>query len=122
MRAVETLKAAGLPASKIRAYVLIGYKDTPEDALYRLEAIRKLGLLPNPMRFQPLDSVRKNAYVGPGWTHRELDRYMVYWSQLRKLGKIPFSEFRRDFKKDIQSPLQIALGYWQENNADRRQE
>lgn len=94
MSAFETLTGAGIPAKLIRVYVLIGFDDTPEDALYRLRTILELGALPNPMRYQPLDSVRKNQYVGANWTHRELVRYMRYWSNSRKLSKIPFEEFR----------------------------
>ena len=50
------LRGAGFPAGMIRTYVLIGFKDTPDDALYRLQAVKDLGAWPNPMRFQPLDA------------------------------------------------------------------
>lgn len=93
MRAFEMLRRAGIPASHIRAYVLIGFNDTPEDALHRLETVRSLGAWPNPMRYQPLDARMKNRYTAPGWTHTELVHYMRYWSNLRHLGAIPFKEF-----------------------------
>lgn len=41
----------------------------------------------------PLDATRRNQYVAPGWTERELKRYMRYWSNLRHVGSIPFDEF-----------------------------
>ena len=94
MRAFELLRKAGIAKQAIRVYVLIGFRDTPEDALYRLEAIRGLGITPNPMRYQPLDSVIRNAYVDSDWTDRELRRYVRYWSNLAHLGGIPFNEFR----------------------------
>jgi len=94
MAAFHTLRRAGIPARMIRAYVLIGFNDTPEDAFYRLEAIRALGMWPNPMRYQPLDAQRRNEYVAPGWTHKELQRYVRYFSNLRYLNAIPFEEFR----------------------------
>ena len=93
MAAFDRLTKAGIPARKIGVYVLIGFNDTPEDALYRLVTIRDLGALPNPMRFQPLDAKRKNEYVGENWTHRELQRYMRYWSNLRVTRGTPFEEF-----------------------------
>lgn len=82
-----------IPKSLIRVYVLIGFNDTPDDALYRLKKVQQMGLLPFPMRYQPKDTHRKNAYVSPNWTNRELIRYMKYWSH-RYLWGIPFEEFR----------------------------
>lgn len=95
MAAFERLRRAGLPLSRIRVYVLIGYDDTPEDALYRLRTVQGLGADPSPMRYQALDSMRRNEFVGPAWTHRELTRYMRYWSNLRYLRAVPFEEFER---------------------------
>lgn len=93
MRAFELLREAGIAKSLIRVYVLIGFKDTPEDALYRLQSVFDLGLMPNPMRYQPLKAMVKNSFVGPGWTDRELKRYVRYWSNTAHVGSIPFAEF-----------------------------
>lgn len=94
LQAFEKLIAAGVKAKQIRTYVLIGYKDTPEDARYRLEKIRALGALPNPMRYQPLDAKRKNAYVGENWTEGLLSDYMRYWSKLNYFGGFSFDEYK----------------------------
>jgi hypothetical protein len=94
MRAFERLRKAGIPAGRIHVYVLIGFDDSPADALYRLETVWKMGAWPNPMRYQPLDARRKNEYVAPGWSAVELARYMKYWSNLRHLSAVPFAEFR----------------------------
>lgn len=94
MAAYELLRGAKIPKRAIRVYVLIGYNDTPEDALYRLESVRGLGVIPNPMRYQSLDLFTKNSYVADGWTDYELKRYMRYWSNLVHLGGIPFDEFQ----------------------------
>lgn len=77
----------------IRSYVLIGYRDTPSDALYRLNFCKDLGVWPNPMRYQPIDTLEKNSYVEKGWTDYELKRMMKYWANLRITNKIPYSEF-----------------------------
>jgi len=81
-RAYQLLREAGFPANKIQAYVLIGYKDTPEDALYRLQEIWKTKSFPNPMRYQSLNALKKNEFVGDAWTEAELRKYMKYWSRL----------------------------------------
>jgi hypothetical protein len=92
-RAVETARSAGL--KDIRVYVLFGYRDTPDDALYRLEKVRSWGCLPNPMRYQPLDTMVKDDYVAPGWTKKLLRDVMRYYHNLMRFEHIPFQEFRR---------------------------
>ena len=92
-KAFQLLIDGGIPANMIRVYCLIGFDDTPEDALYRLETIRSLGALPNPMRYQPINTIQKNSYVSPNWTNSELIRYMRYWQNLRHTSCIPFQEF-----------------------------
>lgn len=78
----------------IGVYVLIGFKDTPDDAKYRLELIKSAGLSPNPMRFQPLDAVKKNSYVGKNWTEVQLANMMKYYSRLSWFEHIPFEGFQ----------------------------
>jgi len=81
-----------IPKNLVRVYVLIGFNDTPDDALYRLRTVRKMGLLQFPMRYQPKDTSKKNSYIHPNWTHKELVRFMDYWSHNYYMG-IPFEEF-----------------------------
>ena len=90
--AIEIARSAGL--SKFAVYVLIGFNDTPEDALYRLRTVVKLGALPCPMRYQPLDADTKNGYVATGWTEHELRRMTRYFWKYRFLRKTPYEEFR----------------------------
>jgi hypothetical protein len=82
----------------IGVYVLIGFNDTPEDALYRLDKVRQWGIRPNAMRFQPLDAKKKNEFVAPGWTDLELSRMMNYYNKLRWLEHIPYQDF--EYRKD----------------------
>jgi len=93
MSAIERVKKAGFPSGRIHAYVLFGFKDTPEDALYRFEKLRDLGIKPNPMRYQPLDALKRNCYVGEHWTKEELKRMMRYWARQNWFSKIPYSEY-----------------------------
>ncbi len=81
----------------IQIYCLIGFNDTPNDARAKLELIRSWGVLPNPMRLQPLDAVKKNEYRLPEmkhWTEKQLADTMRYYSRLNWLGHIPFSEYK----------------------------
>jgi len=89
--AIRTARAAGL--REFGVYVLIGFNDTPDDALYRLEAVRLIDIRPNPMRYQPLGATEKDAYVAPGWTALELRRMMRYYSRLRWLEHIPYADY-----------------------------
>lgn len=92
-RAFDCLLNAGFHARTIFVYVMIGYKDSPDDALYRLQTVRDLGGWPNPMRYQPLKAKKRNSFVGKSWTNRELSCYMRYWANLFHTGSIPFAEF-----------------------------
>lgn len=78
----------------ISVYCLIGYKDTPDDAHYRLEKVREWGAMPNPMRYQPLDTTKKNSYVAPNWTSDELKRMMRYYSRLNYFEHIPYKDYQ----------------------------
>lgn len=92
LAAIKTAKNAGL--KNIGCYVLINHTDTPEDAIYRLDLLRKVGVMPNPMRYQPLDSLIKNQHIGKFWNETMLLRVMKYYSRLIFYGHIPFADFR----------------------------
>ncbi len=93
MQAFELLRKKGIPKSRIRVYILVGWNDTPDDALYRLRTVAGLGIDPNPMRYNPLDTMRRDSYVGLGWTDSELTRYVRYWANLRWFRAVPFEDF-----------------------------
>ena len=93
--AIQTARSAGLRNRDLGVYVLLGWKDTPEDALYRLEKVREWGIRPNPMRYQPLDVYRRNDYVAPGWNERLLRDVMKYYSRLRWLEHLTFEEYQK---------------------------
>jgi len=101
--AFQRLTEHGISPKQIRVYVLIGYKDSPRDARYRLEMVRILGALPNPMRYQPVNAKRKNEFIAEGWTDALLIRYMRYYSNLSKTGGYSFDKYRRSeqLQKDI---------------------
>jgi hypothetical protein len=93
-RALQLLDTAGIPHYTVGVYVLFGFHDTPEDALYRLQTVRKkLRAVPFAMRYQPLNALRMNHYVEPPWTEPELKRFTVYWTRLCYHGSVPFKDF-----------------------------
>lgn len=108
MAAVDRLLTAGLPKGKIRVYVLVGFDDTPDDALYRCQRLKDKGILPNPQRYQPLDTLEKDTYVSPNWTGRELTNFVRYWSRQKWLRPIPFEEY--DTRKRRKSSTAEKIG------------
>ena len=98
MRGWDILRRAGFPRAKIAVYVLIGYQDTPDDARYRLEMVRRLGGVPFAMRYQPLNTPKRNTHVEGSWTHEELQRFCRYWNSQRVTSRIPFDQFENNYK------------------------
>lgn len=99
MSAIHRLLDAGLPKSKLRVYVLVGFDDTPDDALYRCQTLKDIGILPNPQRYQPLDTLQKDSYVSPNWTDRKLADFVRYWSRQKWLRPIPFAEYSLEARR-----------------------
>ena len=91
--AISLCKAQGL--RDFGVYILIGFRDTPEDAWYRLEKVWEWGAVSAPMRYQPLDALDKNAYVAPGWTHRLLQDTMRCYSRSAWSGPVRIKDYRR---------------------------
>lgn len=91
--AIKISRSAGLRDFSV--YVLIGFKDTPEDARYRCDIVfDKLKALPCPMRYQPLDIRIKNSYVAPAWTNDELARMMKFYYKRRFFRGLAYEDYR----------------------------
>lgn len=95
--AIAVARAAGIPKAQLRVYVLVGYKDIPESARYRLDLVRSWGIKPNPMRYHPLDAKQRNRHVEPGWTQNLLTDICRYYS-FEFLSSVPFEEYHGDRK------------------------
>ena len=91
--AISRLADAGLSKGKINVYVLIGFDDSPEDALYRLETLRNIGIRPFCQRYQPLNSLRRNSYVAPNWTERQLRDFCRFWNKQIYFRSVSFSDY-----------------------------
>jgi hypothetical protein len=73
-RAVERLHAAGIPTRKVVVYTLYNYIDTPNDFHRRISELGALSVTSYPMRFEPLTSLQKNAWLSPNWTRGQLQQ------------------------------------------------
>jgi len=114
VRSVELAKAHGL--NDLGVYVLIGYEETPDDAFYRLETVRGLGVRPNPMRYRPLYALSKDDYFPSAWVHYfgsqaraeiELLRYMQYYSKLRYVEHVPFEDYK--YRDDERNQIELFV-------------
>ena len=94
MRAIETSLACGFKKKAIRIYVLVNHGESYSEALYRCETLKCMGILPNVMRYQPLNSLKKNSYLSPEWDAQQLSDFCRYWNRLNWLGHIPWSEYK----------------------------
>ena len=104
MRAFQILRDIGYPARKIWVYALVGFKDSPEDTFDRLETIANLKALPFPMRYQPLDTPRKNSFVNKGWRDAEIKKMTRYWMHQWLYHTIPWDEYEYPHTICTQSP------------------
>lgn len=78
--AVKKLLDAGIAKDKLMAFCLFNFKDTPKEALYRLEQVNALGIRPYPQKYVPLDALsRKKGFVGEFWTRRLLLAFRYFW-------------------------------------------
>lgn len=77
-RAIRCLKRAGFPKSSLFAYALYNFKDTPDEFLDRLCDLADWGVTAYPMRYEPLDSLEKNQYVGEHWSKESLEKVAVF--------------------------------------------
>jgi pyruvate-formate lyase-activating enzyme len=72
-KALERLEGVGIGRRRVVVYTLYNYLDDPENFKTRVEEILTWGAVCYPMRFEPLTSLTKNAYVSPRWTKTEVE-------------------------------------------------
>ncbi|MBA7601844.1 hypothetical protein ES703_08928 [subsurface metagenome] len=78
-RVAAMLREDNLDRHRVTFYCLLGFpKTTPEECFYRLNTIIELGMNPYPMRFWPLNALKRD-YVAPGWTDGLLSRMAAYY-------------------------------------------
>lgn len=88
--AISYCKEVGIPASKIKVYVLYNFNDDLEEALYRVKEVHRLGARPYAMRYRPLKWMDPDRiYISEKWDLQNVydfsnyvNRYFImkYWS------------------------------------------
>ncbi|GAI32070.1 unnamed protein product, partial [marine sediment metagenome] len=108
-RVAAMMRANGLDRHRVTFYCLIGFPGTtPEECFYRLNTIRELGMNPYPMRFWPLNSLKRD-YVAKGWTEDLLYRMTMYYQTPYIWMSDTFENFRCSKKVLEVPPTQVAL-------------
>lgn len=79
-KAVELLAKYGIRRKSILFYTLYNfydqekaYGDKPNEFLGKIMDIFELGSVTYPMRFEPLDSLKKNEFISPLWSIKQLE-------------------------------------------------
>jgi len=72
-RAIPALARAGFKLRNMIVYVLYNFQDSPEDFLNRICDLMEWGVVAYPMRFEPLDSLKKNQHIGCQWAAEQLE-------------------------------------------------
>ena len=99
-RGIERLHGAGINKRKVVVYTLYNYIETPDQFLGKVRDLLDWGVTSYPMRFEPLTSLTKNAYVSPRWTRERLDRVARARRVLGYAGAFPpYSGLVRKFDR-----------------------
>ncbi|NSW84482.1 MAG: hypothetical protein HPY90_14765 [Syntrophothermus sp.] len=72
-RAIDMLCEAGVSKKRFVVYAMFNFEDTPDDFLSRVQDLLSWGVAVYPMRYQPIDALKKDSYVAPGWTPELLE-------------------------------------------------
>lgn len=92
--AVQRLLDAGIPGNEIRPYVLINFRDTPQQAQYRMKECLRLTTRPYAQQYVPLmKTSRKPTHIGKYWTKRLLVTFRSYWQRADLYHQITFEEY-----------------------------
>jgi len=113
--AVRRLLDAGVPKSQIMAYVLFNFKDSPQEADYRMRECANLGIRPYPQQYQPLNrkSRTEPAYVGRQWTLRLVRAFRGFWLMAGIYGKQEFAEWlEKNRDGELNTNLKLGPEDW----------
>jgi pyruvate-formate lyase-activating enzyme len=117
-RAIKTLKEYGFRGRDIMVYILFNYMDSPEDFFKRVREVLDWGAVAYPMRYEPLNTLKKNSYISPKWTKEEVEMVQKARRVLGYGGAFPpysalIEKFKRakDFKEafSLRDPISIHI-------------
>jgi len=108
-RVAAMMRANGLDRHQVTVYALIGFPgQTEEECHYRLNTIIELGMAPFPMRFWPLNSLKRD-YVAPGWTEDLLYRMSMYYQVPNIWMSVSWENFKPGKKTPAYQSQQAKL-------------
>lgn len=85
---------AGVPASKIKVFVLYNFKDDLADALYRVTEVHRLGAKPWAMRYTPLTWLNPDRkFVSKSWGISDLQDFNHYVNRFGIMKRMPYQEW-----------------------------
>jgi hypothetical protein len=100
-RTIDLLKEAGFKGRRILVYCLYNNpfeRDTPETFLSRIQDLMDWGVVSYPMRYEPPEPGRKNAFVASGWTAGQLEMVAEARRVLGYGGALPpYDALKRKF-------------------------
>jgi hypothetical protein len=71
--AINILGKHGIKKRQILIYTMFNFTETPQNFLDRVRDIFEWGAACYPMRFQPVNTLKKDSYISPNWTQEELN-------------------------------------------------
>ncbi len=80
IKGLEIMFEAGIRPRNIMSYVLIGYKTTKEEDMYRIEKLRGLGVKPFVMPYDKKDKYQRRF---ARWVNHKATFYTVSWEDYR---------------------------------------
>ena len=86
---VTNLVEMGIRPRDIFFYVLYNFKDSPDLFLAKIQDILDLGCVAYPMRYEPLDSLKRGSHIGQNWDPRSLDMVNRLRRVLGSHGALP---------------------------------
>jgi len=108
-RVAALLREDRLDRHHVTFYCLIGFPGTkPRDAFYRLNTIIELGMNPYPMRFWPLNALKRD-YVAPGWTNWLLENMSAYYQTPYLWKADSWENYRPEKRKRRQEEIWKSL-------------
>lgn len=92
--AVRLLLSGGIKKSKILAFILFNFQDTPQEANYRATECLKLGIRPYPQQYYTLNCLsQKDKYIDKYWTENLVSAFRYFWLMAGYYTKMTFVQF-----------------------------
>lgn len=106
--AVALMEKYGFDKRYIHYLLLYNWEDTQEDAHRRCKIVQdELEGMPYAMRYNPLDTLVKNEYVGKHWTQEEATKFRAYWNVQTVSKACSYKEYNKATMKEKQAHKKV---------------